>query len=186
MNDATKLLTDESKPKLIPARRVRTTIPASISFPAGTVLLDIRSRKGYDIATAMRGPDFEAPGSGDLKIITTSVIRSLAGMDVNDHGAIVYTPVDAISVFDGLHPEHKGRVVDLLLSDKANHFRRHFISGIKWFEGESIAYRRYLAARIVTYATDPNLLSKIESMLPTGEVYKMVNDANKLTKHYRY
>lgn len=61
------------------------------------MLLDPTNRDDYDIMSALRGPDARSAAASDAKLITTGVIRYLAGMRADNplFGVIVKTPMEA-------------------------------------------------------------------------------------------
>ena len=94
--------------------------------------LDVSTRRGYDIATALRGPDRPGDGAEAFKQLVTAPLRHLVGVDSefcivrNPDSARVSTVVSeaaAFSMADAHVRRHARRAYEHLRSMAA---RRHF------------------------------------------------------------
>lgn len=103
------------------------------------LLLDVSSKEGYDIATALRGPDSHAGGDPSFytKLLTASVIRHFAGCI--QHTALnrtqigyVYTPADAKYLWNNMATETQAKVRDFMRIN--THFMSHVYNGLRAFK----------------------------------------------------
>lgn len=131
-----------------------------------TGTFDITSERGYDVVCALRGPDSE---NADLKYLTTSVVRLLAGMapmegslpyhrdsTVRLHyrgSALVVTPYMAGRLWAVLTAEQKENVRAAWHSDW--HFRNHIFRGLDALVGfgsdDAAAHKRWLLETLGDY-----------------------------------
>jgi hypothetical protein len=88
---------------------------------------DIRNPRDYDIMSALRGPDSASSVAVSAKHVTTSVIRSLAGMERNDR-CIVYTPIEAAYDWSLATIQQRTDVMDFMSTNY--HFESHFLQAL--------------------------------------------------------
>lgn len=116
---------------------VPASAPAPVTF--GPLVLNPFTRDGYNVASAMRGPDFTDKTYADsLKEVTTAVLRYFIGAKkfINGGGpaanrdamGVVNTPAEALAKFDKWDAETQKEVLNLYVTNW--HFSDHFSSGI--------------------------------------------------------
>lgn len=88
--------------------------------------LDPLTHHGYNIATALRGPDNEHSRAADsAKSLTTAVLRYLIGIpEDNDVGCYVYSTAAARRTWEALGRARQADVVSFLAGE--GHFCFHF------------------------------------------------------------
>jgi hypothetical protein len=96
------------------------------------MLLDPTTHNGYNIMSALRGPDNEDGAAIHVKRITTAVLRWLVGMeaylsDADPHayynGALVASPKSAQEYWDSLLPDTQAKAINFWSSEP--HFAKH-------------------------------------------------------------
>jgi hypothetical protein len=98
------------------------------------MLLDPTTRNGYNIMSALRGPDNEDGAAIHVKRITTAVLRWLVGMEAYlseaapyayYNGALVASPKSAQEYWDSLLPDTQAKAIDFWRTEL--HFARHTV-----------------------------------------------------------
>jgi hypothetical protein len=99
--------------------------------------IDLNTKKGYDIASAIRGPDNNTLVGHHLKMVTTCVVRHLAGLKREKVRSMVNTPEIAKEFWAALAPEYRKAVARAWYEDL--HFSAHVMDALDALADEGIS-----------------------------------------------
>jgi len=90
----------------------------------------VPSKKAYTVWAALRGPDEAGVTAGQVKTLTTAVLRYYVGVPLHKWGAITTTPKFAIRYLNALplQPARRAEIVKWL--QKNSHFRVHWVNAM--------------------------------------------------------
>jgi hypothetical protein len=117
-------------------------------------ILDISTEEGYNLASALRGPDIQDKEIADLKWITTGRLRTILGVEKDD--VVMRTTPE-------IHPEDYAYTLMKYIKESSvstrnalTHYTKHLVSAFGMIDTDEARLLKNFCQEVVWLTIDPH------------------------------